>query len=210
MVEQGLVPASPTITFAQDTTVILDASAGTLTLSANLAIDGTGHSVTIDGGCTANCGDAHRHRRRHRLHREQCHHGGPYGPRDPQRERDQRRQSGGGLYDVGGDVTVTNVRFVSNASDRGGAIYQRGGTLTVAASTLTGNFGRAAGGGISNNGGTLIVTGSTFAANATDLASGGWKPVARPMPRAACRDRGEPVLHRGNRPSPQGSRRADG
>ena len=138
-----------------------------------MAIDGTGHSVTIDGGCTANCGTRTATGGVTVFTVNSAITADLTALAIRNGKGTSGGNQGGGLYDVGGDVTVTNVRFVSNASDRGGAIYQRGGTLTVAASTLTGNFGRAAGGGISNNGGTLIVTGSTFAANATDLASGG-------------------------------------
>src|SRR4051794_28561633 len=41
--------AGDTIVFAQNCTIIL---ASTLTLTKNVTIDGAGHTVVVDGGCT--------------------------------------------------------------------------------------------------------------------------------------------------------------
>lgn len=74
---------------------------------------------------------------------------------------------GGGLKNVGGTVTVTNLTFNNDrAGSQGGAVYNPGhGTMTVTGSTFTGN--QADEGGAIANGpsGTVTVMGSTFSGN---------------------------------------------
>jgi hypothetical protein len=87
---------------------------------------------------------------------------------------------GGGIYNNGGTLTVTDSTLSGNAARKltlpgggsGGAIYN-GGTLTVTDSTLSGNTVFAAVSGISfggciYNGGTLTVTDSTLSGNHAD------------------------------------------
>jgi CSLREA domain-containing protein len=79
--------------------------------------------------------------------------------------------SGGGIYnDAGGMVTVTDSTLSGNTS--GGGIYNDGGTLTVTNSTLSGNSTNLEGGGIYNYGGTLTVTDSTLSGNSAEHGGG--------------------------------------
>ncbi len=73
--------------------------------------------------------------------------------------------SEGGIYNEGGTLTVTNSTFSGNTGSQGGGIYNAGGTVTVTNSTLSGNTSNTAGGGITNDGGTLTVTDSTLSGN---------------------------------------------
>ncbi len=74
---------------------------------------------------------------------------------------------GGGLYNNGGMVTITACAISGNSvSDFsfGGGIFNSG-TVTIAASTLNGNFA-GAGGGISNSAsGTMTIAASTLSGN---------------------------------------------
>ena len=79
--------------------------------------------------------------------------------------------SGGGIYNNGGTLTVTNSTFSDNSAPEGGGIYNNSGTLTVTNSTFSGNSAGYPGGGIAN-GGTLTVTNSTFSGNSAGEAGG--------------------------------------
>jgi hypothetical protein len=61
----------------------------------------------------------------------------------------------------------------SAANDFGGAIYNDGGTLTIADSILTGNTATSEGGGVYSDGEGLSVTDSTIAGNTAPTAGGG-------------------------------------
>ena len=81
-------------------------------------------------------------------------------------------EGGGGIRKEGtGSLTVTNSTVKDNSSTNGGGgIFNQGGTVNVANSTLSGNsaFG---GGGVFSQGGTLTVTNSTL--NTNSAAGGG-------------------------------------
>jgi CSLREA domain-containing protein len=80
--------------------------------------------------------------------------------------------SGGGLFNNGGTVTVLRSTFSGNStSNNGGGMSNASGTLTVDRSTFSGNNANF-GGGLSN-GGTLTVTNSTFSGNSTSTEGGG-------------------------------------
>ena len=72
--------------------------------------------------------------------------------------------SGLGIFNNGGTLTVNNSTLSAHGNFSGGAIYNNGGTVTVNNSTFAANSA-ANGGGAILNGGTLIVNNSTFAAN---------------------------------------------
>jgi hypothetical protein len=77
--------ATDTISFAQDCTGATKITlTTTLTLTKNLTIDGSGHTVVVDGGCTNNCGT--QNPSGGGLHREQRGDGGDQQPDDPERE----------------------------------------------------------------------------------------------------------------------------
>jgi hypothetical protein len=79
--------------------------------------------------------------------------------------------NGGGIFNIGGTITVANSVLSGNKSHaNGGGIFSQG-SLTVTGSTFTGNSTRGAGGGILFTAGTLTVTSSTFDTN--DAFAGG-------------------------------------
>ena len=84
---------------------------------------------------------------------------------------------GGGIFNSGGTVSVTNSTFSGNSTNsntndhHGGGLYNTG-ILNVTNSTFSGNNSVGAGGGIDNEG-TLTVTNSTFSGNHADNLFGG-------------------------------------
>ncbi len=78
--------------------------------------------------------------------------------------------SGGGIYNDGGALTLTNVTLSDNNSDYDGGGIETYGTLTVTNCTFSGNSTSGVGGGIDNRE-TLTITGGTFSENSA--ANGG-------------------------------------
>ncbi len=82
--------------------------------------------------------------------------------------------SGGGIYNNGGTLTVSDSTLADNsASSEGGGIYNKGGTVTVSDSTLANNYASYGGGGIFNYSGTVTVSDSTLANNSSVGSGGG-------------------------------------
>jgi hypothetical protein len=81
---------------------------------------------------------------------------------------------GGGIFNWGGTVIVSNSAVSGNSADHagGGGIYNYNGTLTVTNSTFSSNQA-GAGGGISGYRSTLTVTNSTFSSNQAYGGGGG-------------------------------------
>jgi parallel beta-helix repeat protein len=85
---------------------------------------------------------------------------------------------GGGIYNFGGTLTVTDSTLSGNTASSGGGIANSGagGTLTVTGCTLSGNTA-GIGGGILNvfttQIGTLTVTDSTLSGNSATVGGGG-------------------------------------
>jgi hypothetical protein len=123
-----------TITFSVSGTITLNGSLPPIANSSpgSLTIDGTGESITIDGGGS------------------------------------QALEVGSGATLTLNNLTITNG---GNSSGNGGGIYNDGGTLTVTNSTLSSNSA-SNGGGISNEG-SLTVTNSTFFGNSASTNGGG-------------------------------------
>ncbi|MBE2272335.1 MAG: hypothetical protein IAE80_29135, partial [Anaerolinea sp.] len=77
---------------------------------------------------------------------------------------------GGGIFNNGGTLTVTNSIFSGNhasgsdAANGGGINNNNGGTLTVSNTTFSGNTAGSSGGGIWNNS-TASITNSVFSGN---------------------------------------------
>ncbi|HXP85893.1 MAG TPA: hypothetical protein VN841_14310 [Bryobacteraceae bacterium] len=76
---------------------------------------------------------------------------------------------GGGVFNLGGTVTLSNMMLYRNSAFTGGGILNDG-TLTVTNSTLSLNEA-SAGGGITNYG-TAIISNSTLYSNAADAGGG--------------------------------------
>ncbi len=94
----------------------------------------------------------------------------------------QAAREGGGLWNAGGTMTVTNTTVAGNTAagdaddDGGGGLFNNGGTLLVRGSNVndndaTGTLG--SGGGLFANGGTLDIANSEVAANGANRAGGG-------------------------------------
>jgi hypothetical protein len=153
--------------------IVLNQTAGTLNLAHDMTIDGSGHHVAVDGGCTAQCGTLNAvggvkvfgvtSGSHVTLNALTIQHG--------------TGATGGGI-NSGGTLTVTNSTIVGNsaigAGARGGGISNVAGTLTVTNSTITGNASdTGGGGGIGNTAGTLTMTNSTVVGNTTATVGGG-------------------------------------
>ncbi|MBN1450601.1 MAG: hypothetical protein JW963_06260 [Anaerolineales bacterium] len=83
--------------------------------------------------------------------------------------------NGAAIYNLFGDVEVTNSRFYGNEAENGGAIYNWYGMLTVTDSTFEDNSSIAPnrGGGAIFSIGLLTVTNSTFSLNHSSTSGGG-------------------------------------
>jgi len=82
---------------------------------------------------------------------------------------------GGGIFNRGGTVTITNGTITGNSADGGGGISnQNAGTLTITNSTLSGNSSGidGGGGGIFNSGSTVTITNSTLSGNSSVNSNG--------------------------------------
>ena len=82
------------------------------------------------------------------------------------------RLSGGGLFNRGGTVTITDSTLTNNVARFGGALYNDGGTVTLTHSILSGNIATT-GGGLVNDRGTVTLTRSTLANNVSVSVAGG-------------------------------------
>jgi CSLREA domain-containing protein len=154
---------------AQDTIVFGDGVSGTITLDGDvgwlhitdpkgLAIDGANSGITISGGDTTGVFEVDKSGSELTLNKLRVVHGKP-----------SDSLLGGGVFNNGGMLTVTNSTFSKNtASQSGGGIYSTG-QLRVTNSTFSGNSA-SLGGAISSpdNQGTGEVTGSTFSGNSAD------------------------------------------
>jgi len=83
--------------------------------------------------------------------------------------------SGGGLFNRGGTVTITDSTLTNNVASFGGALYNDGGTVTLTHSILSGNKATpfSGGGGLFNDRGTVTLTRSTLANNLSATSGGG-------------------------------------
>lgn len=158
-----------------------------LTISRDLAIDATGHTIVIDGGdllgvfnisgnftvqMTAltiqNGNDSG-------TYAGGINNNGTLTLTNCTLTNNTSAGGGGGIYDAG-TLTVTNSVFSGNKAiggSGGGAIEQVGPQLKVTNSTFNGNMADASGGGIDNSQGTTLIVGSTFDANSSGTSGGG-------------------------------------
>jgi hypothetical protein len=83
--------------------------------------------------------------------------------------------AGGGIYNTGGSVTLTNATLSGNsATQNGGGIGNESGSLTLANDTFSGNSA-GSGGGISNDqvSAAATLTGVTLSGNSAHFGGGG-------------------------------------
>ena len=88
-------------------------------------------------------------------------------------------QGGGGLFNAGGTMTVTNATINNNIANGtsgsgGGILNDAGGTVNVSASTISGNTSNRAGGGIetTTTGATVNLTNVDLLNNTTGSSPG--------------------------------------
>jgi hypothetical protein len=82
---------------------------------------------------------------------------------------------GGGIYLLGGNLTLKNSTLSGNSADAGGGIFNFGGNMTVENSTLSGNSAIISGGGgiLNSSGALLTVQNSTLLGNTATSGTGG-------------------------------------
>ena len=83
--------------------------------------------------------------------------------------------NGGGLYNYGGTVMLTDCAVSGNsASGNGGGLYTCGyGTTSLTDCTISGNFTSGNGGGVASSLGTTTMTGCTVSDNSASGSGGG-------------------------------------
>ncbi len=81
-------------------------------------------------------------------------------------------QRGGAIFNYGGTLIINNAIFNGNFGGSGGAISNVNGTVTVTNSTFVANSSQSAGGGIENDGGTVTVNNSVFYNNSAGSGAG--------------------------------------
>ncbi len=156
--------AGDTIEFSVSGTITLTSQ---LTISQNLTINGTGKSIIIDGN---------------NAYRVFCvttatvnfialtiQHG------NPSETCAGNKTYGGGIFNSGGTVSITNSTLSANQATAyyAGAVYNFSGTMNITNSTLSGNSAADRGGAAYNNSGTMNITNSTLSGNSTPSRGGG-------------------------------------
>ena len=85
-------------------------------------------------------------------------------------------QGGGGLYNDGGELTVTKTSFRENrapgAAGSGGGIFNNAGTIDLFATNFRGNTARRAGGGLETNAGEVSMEATDFLTNGVGSGPG--------------------------------------
>ena len=81
---------------------------------------------------------------------------------------------GGGLYNIGGSVRMTNCTVSGNyAGVDGGGLSNDTGTMVLANVVISGNTAGSGGGGMATRNGTTTVTNATISGNTAGTAGGG-------------------------------------
>jgi predicted outer membrane repeat protein len=99
---------------------------------------------------------------------------------------DIREQGGGGLGNLSGTVVLEDCTFSGNTAARGGGVYTIGGILTISGSTFTQNAGSAFGGGVYHRTGVTSLTNSTISGNSTDGEGGGIFAIYEQVTLTSC------------------------
>lgn len=84
---------------------------------------------------------------------------------------DSTNSFGGGIYNEGGTITLTNCTINGNTAFVGGGIYNESGTLTLTSTIVSKNTTAAFAGGIYNNG-TVTLTNCTISENSSHSGGG--------------------------------------
>lgn len=82
--------------------------------------------------------------------------------------------TGGGIFNNGGTLTLENMAVINNTANLGGGIYQSNGTLTLRNTLVQGNTARGIGGGLGVGTGTVnLLEGTEFRENTAQSFGGG-------------------------------------
>jgi len=93
---------------------------------------------------------------------------------------DKGELSGGGIYNEGGNLAITDTQVISNSAlHTGGGVYSAGGTLSISATQVVSNSARGTGGIYLQAGSADIQSSSISSNTSTDYESGGIKTRAR-------------------------------
>jgi hypothetical protein len=127
----------------------------TLQINASMTLSGNGQSVTLDG--------------QNQVGILQVNSGVKFTLNDLTIARGLGTAffgSGGGLFNSGGTVSISNSTFANNSGGLYGAgLYNSGGTVSISNSTFANNSAGTVGGGLATNSGNVSIGGSIVANN---------------------------------------------
>ena len=87
---------------------------------------------------------------------------------------DSPNHAGGGMYNVGGSPTITNIKFSGNAADFGGAMLNNNESSPVVTNcTFSQNSADFGGGMLNDNGSSPVITNCIFSGNIANNFGGG-------------------------------------
>ena len=181
----GNAGATPEITFS--VTGIIDTTWPAIPISNNLTITGPGaSSLTISGN--GNTGLSYNEASIFKITSgivgisgltlkdgtctEVSHF--TYNPSNPSASTTTYEHLGGGVYIIGGTVTIADSTISNNTAQEGGGIYVNGGSLELTRSTVSNNnLGtNGNGGGIYLRSGTMAIRDSTISGNIAGYGAG--------------------------------------
>ncbi len=149
--------AGDVITFACSGDIKLTS---TLSINGSMTLSGSGQSVTLDGGDSVGVLSVNSGRSLTLNTLTIAHGSGP-------------GLDGGGLFNGGGTVSISNSTFANNSAADGGGLFNFG-TVSINTSTFANNSSYyRGGGGLENGGGTVSISNSTFANNSANGGFGG-------------------------------------
>src|SRR5436853_376315 len=156
--------AGDVITFACSGDILLTS---TLTINGSMTLDGSGQSVTLDGGNSVQVLSV-KGGVSFTLNALTIAHGvGAVSP-----PPFPSFIGGGAILNNGGTLTISNSTLDNNSATGGGGIYNRG-VLTVTSSTFSSNAASSDGSGLDNenSSGTIGISNSTFSNNTGNAIS---------------------------------------
>ena len=131
----------------------------TLTITGNMALNGSGQNVTLDGGGSVQVLFVNP--------------GVQFTLNDLTIAHGSSSNSGGGLANNRGTVSINNSTFADNSAVVGGGLYNAG-TVNITNSTFANNSATGGGGGLFNFkfGSTMTISESTIADNSAGVGGG--------------------------------------
>src|SRR5260221_5918803 len=153
---------------ATDGDTITFACSGTITLTSTLNIKGKGVStagLTVNGNWTAVVRDGIKLVGVFRVE-------GMYLSLKGLTIINGRAERGGGLFNTGGKVSITNCTFRGNTAQHGGGLFNREGKVSITNGTFSDNETAGSGGGLYNQKGEMSLSRCTFSGNTAQHGGG--------------------------------------